>query len=139
MSTNGAAIERNAKPSAQYTLHLAEAQGVLSQATAQYAATSPGGLPTITQASSLGAEDVVITHLINSLQLDIPVFVLETGKLHDETLLLLEHSRQHSRAQVLVFYPKAEAVKTFVAQGLIERRRGDDPASGLDEPLGLGD
>ena len=43
----------------------------------------------VKQASSLGAEDVVITHLINSLELDIPVFVLETGMLHPQTLALL--------------------------------------------------
>ena len=116
MSTNGAAIERNAKPSAQYTLHLAEAQGVLSQAAAQYAATSPGGLPTITQASSLGAEDVVISHLINSLQLDIGIFVLETGRLHAQTLALLESFKASSRAPVTVYHPVEESVVQFVTR-----------------------
>ena len=105
------AIELNARPSATYADKLAETQALLRQAATEY-----GSADQVTLASSLGAEDVVITHLINSLQLDIPVFVLETGKLHDETLLLLEHSRQHSRAQVLVFHPKADAVKAFVAQ-----------------------
>jgi 3'-phosphoadenosine 5'-phosphosulfate sulfotransferase (PAPS reductase)/FAD synthetase len=43
-----------------------------------------------TQASSLGAEDMVITHLINAHALPISIFVLETGALHAETLALLE-------------------------------------------------
>jgi hypothetical protein len=56
------------------------------------------GRPRITQASSLGAEDVVISHLINSLQLDIGIFVLETGMLHAETLALLEQFKASPRA-----------------------------------------
>ena len=110
------AIDLNAKASATFADKLAETQALLRQA-----ATAFGKPDLVTQASSLGAEDVVITHLINSLQLDIPVFVLETGKLHTETLLLLEHTRQHSRANVVVFHPKSEAVKAFVA------REGEEP------------
>jgi phosphoadenosine phosphosulfate reductase len=68
----------------------------------------------VTQASSLGAEDVVITHLINSQQLDIPVFVLETGALHTETLALLERTQAHSRAPINVFRPVQESVIQFV-------------------------
>ena len=70
----------------------------------------------VTQASSLGAEDVVITHLINQLQLDIPVFVLDTGALHTETLALLERTQAHSRAPIRVYRPAHEAVIQFVHQ-----------------------
>ncbi|HEY8356123.1 MAG TPA: phosphoadenylyl-sulfate reductase, partial [Ramlibacter sp.] len=68
------------------------------------------------QASSLGAEDVVITHLINALGLAIPVFVLETGALHPETLQLLERTRAVSRAPVEVYTPVQEQVVQFVAR-----------------------
>jgi phosphoadenosine phosphosulfate reductase len=68
----------------------------------------------LTQASSLGAEDVVITHLIESLGLDIAVFVLETGALHHETLALLERTRARSALQVNVLRPHDEAVIHFV-------------------------
>jgi phosphoadenosine phosphosulfate reductase len=68
----------------------------------------------VTQASSLGAEDVVITHLINDNALKIPVFVLETGALHRETLALLERTQAHSVAPVKVYRPSTEKVISFV-------------------------
>ena len=78
----GSAMALNARASADFEAKLAETRALLQRATTEF---TP-----LTQASSLGAEDVVITHLINALQLDIPVFVLETGALHTETLQLLE-------------------------------------------------
>jgi phosphoadenosine phosphosulfate reductase len=109
----GSAMARNAEASGEYIIKLAEAQGVLSQAAAQYAGVD-GGAATVTQASSLGAEDVVISHLINSLKLDIGIFVLETGALHQETLDLLERFKASSRAAVTVYQPVNESVIQFV-------------------------
>lgn len=117
MSTAGSAIELNASASGEYVIKLAEAKAVLAQAAAQYAAgAEPGDAAKVTQASSLGAEDVVISHLINSLQLDIGIFVLETGALHKETLALLESFKAASRAPVTVYQPVNEAVVEFVAR-----------------------
>jgi phosphoadenosine phosphosulfate reductase len=79
MSATPRAVDLHAKPSPHYTLRLAEAQSVLSQAAAQFAPAAPGQAATVVQASSLGAEDIVISHLINSLKLDIGIFVLETA------------------------------------------------------------
>ncbi len=109
----GSAMARNAAPSSDYVIKLAEAQGVLAQAAAQYAGVD-GGAATVTQASSLGAEDVVISHLINSLKLDIGIFVLETGALHPETLDLLARFKASSRATVTVYTPVQESVVQFV-------------------------
>jgi phosphoadenosine phosphosulfate reductase len=106
------ATEQNAKASPDFAAKLAETQALLQRAAAEF---SP-----VTQASSLGAEDVVITHLINSLQLDIPVFVLETGALHTETQALLERTQAHSRAPINVFRPVQESVIQFV------RHKGQD-------------
>jgi phosphoadenosine phosphosulfate reductase len=106
------ATELHAKASADFAAKLAETQALLQRAAAEFAP--------VTQASSLGAEDVVITHLINSLQLDIPVFVLETGALHTETLALLERTQAHSRAPINVFRPVPESVIQFV------REKGQD-------------
>ena len=114
VQATGSAITRNAEPSREYVIKLAEAQGVLSQAAAQYAAQEPGHAATVTQANSLGAEDMVISHLINSLKLDIGIFVLETGRLHKETLALLEQFKASSRAPVTAFTPVAESVVQFV-------------------------
>ncbi len=116
MSSNARAIEMHARPSSDYVIRLAEAQGVLQQAAAQYAPIYAGEAARISQASSLGAEDVVISHLINSLQLDVGIFVLETGRLHAQTLALLEQFQASSRAPVTVYKPLNEAVVQFVAR-----------------------
>jgi phosphoadenosine phosphosulfate reductase len=107
------AIDLHARPSKDFEEKLAETQALLIRAAAEF---SP-----LTQASSLGAEDVVITHLINQLELDIPVFVLDTGMLHQETLELLERTEATSRAPVTIYRPLNEAVITFVA------REGKEP------------
>ena len=100
------AIALNAKASANFEEKVAETLALLQQAVAEF---SP-----VTQASSLGAEDVVITHLINHNALNIPVFVLETGALHRETLALLERTQAHSVAPVKVYRPSTEKVIAFV-------------------------
>ncbi|MEO0028688.1 MAG: Thioredoxin-dependent 5-adenylylsulfate reductase [Pseudomonadota bacterium] len=100
------AISLHAKPSADFAAKVAETVALLKQAVTDF---SP-----LTQASSLGAEDVVITHLINHNALNIPVFVLETGALHRETLALLERTQAHSAAPVKVYRPSTEKVIAFV-------------------------
>ena len=102
------AIDLHARASKDFDAKLTETKALLQRAAADF---SP-----ITQASSLGAEDVVITHLINSLELDIPVFVLDTGMLHKETLDLLERTQAASRAPVNVYRPVNESVIQFVGR-----------------------
>ena len=99
---------RLAKASPTYEGKLAETRALLARAAVDY--------QPLTQASSLGAEDVVITHLINRAQLDIPVFVLDTGMLHAETLALLERTRASSRTAIHVYQPVNESVIQFVAR-----------------------
>ena len=100
------AIALNANPSATYSGKLAETLGLLQQAVSEF---SP-----VTQASSLGAEDVVISHMIHHQALNIPVFILETGALHRETLALLERTQAHSQVAVKVYRPDPEKVIAFV-------------------------
>ena len=102
------AIDLHARPSKDYEAKLAATQKLLIHAASEFAP--------LKQASSLGAEDVVITHLINALELDIPVFVLETGLLHQETLDLLARTQANSRAPVEVYRPVQESVVQFVAR-----------------------
>ncbi|MEN9373585.1 MAG: sulfate adenylyltransferase subunit CysD [Pseudomonadota bacterium] len=107
------ATELNAHASPHFADKLAHTTALLQQAARDYS---------VVQASSLGAEDVVITHLIEVLNLNIGVFVLNTGELHTETLQLLERTMQSPQAlaaPVQVFTPKAEAVIEFV------QRHGD--------------
>ena len=104
----GRAIQTNARPSATFADKLADTEALLRRAASEFAP--------LTQASSLGAEDVVITHIVQRLQLPIPLFVLETGALHAETLALLERTRARAPASVQVYRPVQESVVQFVAR-----------------------
>ncbi|HEY8908593.1 MAG TPA: phosphoadenosine phosphosulfate reductase family protein, partial [Rhodoferax sp.] len=110
------AIDINARPSDSFATKLAQTTRLLQQAALDYAPTTTGAAPRVTLACSLGAEDVVLAHLVNQLQLNIGIFVLETGQLHAETLSLLERLKANSRAPVEVFKPVNEAVVQFVAR-----------------------
>ncbi len=107
-TSSGQAVRVYAKASPTFAAKLAHTEQLLRQAAEQY---TP-----LTQASSLGAEDVVITHLLARLQLPVDMFVLNTGALHAETLQLLQRTREHSGRPVRVFEPHAEAVVQFVTQ-----------------------
>lgn len=110
------AIDLNARASADFSAKLAETTTLLQQTARDYAPLTAGGTARVSQASSLGAEDVVLTHLINALQLHIGIFVLETGMLHPETLALLDRLQATSRTPIEVFTPRNEAVVEFVAR-----------------------
>ncbi len=105
------AIELYAKPSSEFEARLRQTVVTLLKA----AATGP-----VTQASSLGAEDMVITHLINTHALPIEIFVLDTGALHAETLVLLNRLQAqqaaHPNAPLSVYRPVQEQVVQFVAR-----------------------
>jgi phosphoadenosine phosphosulfate reductase len=110
------AIDLNARASSHYAQKLAETQALLQQAALDYAPLAAADEPRVTLACSLGAEDMVLAHLINALQLNIGIFVLETGQLHTETLALLERLQASSRATVSVFKPMPQATIDFVAR-----------------------
>jgi phosphoadenosine phosphosulfate reductase len=65
-------------------------------------------------ASSLQAEDMVITDAIARLHLPIGVFVLDTGRLHEDTLALLSEIRQRYGLAVQVYEPQVGAVANYV-------------------------
>ena len=117
----GSAITLHARASSGFDAKLAATRTLLQQAALDYAphtaksstTNSSGHAALITQASSLGAEDMVVSHLINSMALDIPIFVLETGMLHDETLQVLAQLKATSRAPVQVYSPSHETVVRF--------------------------
>ena len=110
------AIDLNARASSTFAQKLAETQALLQQAARDYAPSNAVDEPRVTLACSLGAEDMVLAHLINALQLNIGIFVLETGQLHAETLALLERLQASSRTKVSVFKPVAQATIDFVAR-----------------------
>ena len=67
-----------------------------------------------TFASSFGAEDMVILDLIAKLELDVEVFTLDTGRLHEETHALMALARQKYQRPIKVMYPDAAELESFV-------------------------
>lgn len=65
-------------------------------------------------ASSLSAEDMVITDLILRLGLGIEIFTLDTGRLHADTLNLVGAIREHYRYDLRVLRPDPAAVAEYV-------------------------
>ncbi|MFM9434566.1 phosphoadenosine phosphosulfate reductase [Janthinobacterium sp. CG_23.3] len=67
-------------------------------------------------ASSLAAEDMVLTDLILKAKLPIGIFSLETGRLHAETLAVLDKIKARYGADVALYRPQPGAVDAYVAQ-----------------------
>ena len=102
------AISLYARPSADFDAKVQESVALLQRAAGDYAP--------ITQASSLGAEDMVITDLLQRFHVQSAIFVLETGKLHAETLDLLERLQSHYGREIEVYRPDPAAAAAFVAE-----------------------
>jgi phosphoadenosine phosphosulfate reductase len=68
----------------------------------------------IVQATSLGAEDMVITDLIARYELPITVATLQTGKLHAQTLALIPAIEARYGVEVALFSPREEQVVHFL-------------------------
>ncbi len=70
-------------------------------------------------ASSLAAEDMVLTDLILRAKLPIKIFTLETGRLHQETLGMLDRVREQYGYEIAQYKPEPAAIDAYVsANGL---------------------
>jgi len=70
-------------------------------------------------ASSLSAEDMVITDVIARLGLPIAIFTLDTGRLHAETIALIDEAEARYGIDIERYRPSADAVAGYVdAHGL---------------------
>ena len=67
-------------------------------------------------ASSLAAEDMVLTDLILKARLPIGIFSLETGRLHKETLAMVDKVKEHYGYEIALYRPRNDAVDAYVAQ-----------------------
>lgn len=66
-------------------------------------------------ANSLGAEDMVLADLLARHVPDVGQFVLDTGRLPEETLALLaQMSEVYPQSMIQVFYPESSAVEAYV-------------------------
>ncbi|MES2182998.1 MAG: phosphoadenylyl-sulfate reductase [Pseudomonadota bacterium] len=95
------------RPSADFDRKVADSIALLQQAARQY---TP-----LTQASSLGAEDMVVTDLLQRSGIAASVFVLDTGKLHGETVALIGRLEAHYGRTVDVYRPDPATAAAFVA------------------------
>ena len=69
-----------------------------------------------TFASSLAAEDMVLTDLILKAGLPISIFSLETGRLHQETLDVLDRVKEHYGHDIELVRPQPQLVDDYVRQ-----------------------
>ncbi|MCX8018302.1 MAG: phosphoadenosine phosphosulfate reductase family protein, partial [Rhodocyclaceae bacterium] len=65
-------------------------------------------------ASSLGAEDMVLTDLIWTRGLDIEIFTLDTGRLPIETHELIATAEKHYGRRLDIQHPEHESVARYV-------------------------
>jgi phosphoadenosine phosphosulfate reductase len=65
-------------------------------------------------ASSLAAEDMVLTDLILRAKLPIAIFTLETGRLHTQTLDMLDRIRETYDYRVRLYKPEQSALDAYV-------------------------
>jgi phosphoadenosine phosphosulfate reductase len=67
-------------------------------------------------ASSLGVEDQVLTHMLVTLNPKPRIFVLDTGRLHDETYETMAITAATYGFQYELYFPKTEAVESMVRE-----------------------
>lgn len=112
-TTNGRAIALHARALPGFDGRVERTLALLQRAAAEH----PGRA---VQATSLGAEDMVISDLIARHRVPIAIATLDTGRLHAPTLALIDRLQAHYGVHVERFVPQAEAVVHFV------RKNGDD-------------
>ncbi len=70
----------------------------------------------VVYANSLGAEAVVLTDLICTEVPSIDIVTIDTGRLPEPTLLLLERLEQRYQRRIRVVYPQADSVERYVRE-----------------------
>lgn len=70
----------------------------------------------IALASSLGAEDQVLTDIVLKIKPDARVFILDTGRLHQETYATLTANRQYFGRGFEVYFPDTAAVEAMESE-----------------------
>ena len=108
-ATIPSAVTLYARENLEFGARVAHATKLLQSASSEYAGR-------VVLASSLGAEDMVVTDLIARHRLPIAVATLDTGRLHAQTLALITRTEQRYGLSVERYTPSAEAVIGFVAR-----------------------
>mgnify|MGYP002639821617 CR=1 FL=1 len=67
-------------------------------------------------ASSLGAEDQVLTYMVHDINPKIRIFVLDTERLNQETYDVMSNTQEKYNLKYDVYFPNKDAVKALVAE-----------------------
>jgi phosphoadenosine phosphosulfate reductase len=101
------AIDLYAQAEGGFEARLAHSLALLREAAAEHAGT-------LVQATSLGAEDMVVTDLSARDALPVAIATLDTRMLHAETLALVDRIGERYGLEVEVYRPVQEATIAFV-------------------------
>lgn len=63
-----------------------------------------------------GAEDVVLIHMAVKFRKDIPVFCLDTGRLHPETYRFIDTVKKFYKLKIDIMFPEQAAVRELVSE-----------------------
>jgi phosphoadenosine phosphosulfate reductase len=99
---------------ARVPVWLAQARDLAPEAMLAWAAETFG--PRVAFATSLGAEDQVLTEMIGRRQFAIPLFTLDTGRLFQETYELLQQTEARYGVRIRIMFPEAAAVERMVTE-----------------------
>ena len=70
----------------------------------------------ICQATSMGAEDQVITDMIAGIDRGTRIFTLDTGRLYQETYDLIQHTNEEYGISIEVYFPETRKVQEMVRE-----------------------
>lgn len=99
----------NVSPQVSQRLEQSSAEEVLTWAIQSFH-------PAIKLASSFGAEDMVLLDMLSKITPQPRVFMLDTGRLPQETYDLVDQVRARYGLAIEVYFPKAEAVEKMVLE-----------------------
>jgi len=67
-------------------------------------------------ANSLGAEDMVLTDIVDRNRIAVEMFSLDTGRLPQETYDLMQTVRERYKTPLHVYFPDAKRIEAYVAE-----------------------
>ncbi len=70
----------------------------------------------IALASSMSAEDQVLTHMMAGVNTDVKIFTLDTGRLFPETYDLIAKTKARYKVNIQIYFPEAKSVENMVAE-----------------------
>ncbi|MBU3624737.1 phosphoadenylyl-sulfate reductase [Polynucleobacter sp. JS-Safj-400b-B2] len=111
-------------PSTLSATELAEKSAILKQRLIDIS----GRFSDIRFATSLAAEDMVVTDAINKAKANIKLFTLATGRLHQETVDMVKTTEDHYGVSIEKVYPQDSDVQVFIDQyGMNGFYDGEEP------------